>query len=61
MKILLDYFFPITSIEPTPQVATGFLKQVCLVVKPANESPAGVITLCTTMTQVAALTDNEDA
>ncbi len=61
MKILLDYFFPITSIEPTPQVATGFLKQACLVVKPTGEVPTGVITLCTSMTAVAALTDNEEA
>ncbi len=61
MKILLDYFFPITSIEPTPQASTSFLKQVCLVVAPAGEAPSGVITLCTTMTQVAAVTANEEA
>jgi hypothetical protein len=60
-KILLDYFFPITSIEPTPQVATGFLKQACLVVKPKGMVATGSITLCTTMTAVAALTDNTEA
>ncbi len=54
-KILLDYFFPITSIEPTPQVATGFLKQVLVVGKPKDGGvTTGVITLCTTQTQVAA-------
>lgn len=60
-KILLDYFFPITSIEPTPQVATGFLKQALLVVKPAAEVPTGVITLCTSYSAVTALTDNTEA
>ncbi len=53
MKILLDYFFPITSIEPTPQVATGFLKQALVV---GDRKDGGVtygeITLCTTMGQV---------
>lgn len=61
MKILLDYFFPITSIEPTPQASTAFLKQACLVVKPAMDVETGVITLCTSMAAVAALTDNEEA
>ena len=60
-KILLDYFFPITSITPTPSVATGFLKQVLLVVKPASEVPVETITLCTTMAQVSALTANDEA
>ncbi len=55
MKILADYLFPITSIEPTPQIATGFLKQVCVVAKPLGEVTTGVITLCTTITQVQAL------
>lgn len=61
MRILLDYVFPITTIEPTPAASTAFLKQVCLVVKPAVAVPTGVITQCTSMAQVAALTDNEDA
>jgi hypothetical protein len=61
MKILLDYFFPITAIEPTPEASTAFLKQVCIVVSPAAAVPTGVITLCTNMTQVAALTDNTEA
>lgn len=58
MNILLDYFFPITSIEPTPAASTAFLKQVCLVVSPKSEVPTGVITACTTNAQIAALTDN---
>lgn len=63
MKILLDYFFPITSIEPTPQVATGFLKQALVVVSPKSgqEGNVGTIYQCTTMTQVAARTDNTEA
>ncbi len=61
MNILLDYFFPITSIEPTPDASTAFLKQVCLVVKPADAVTTGIITACTTNAEVAALTDNEDA
>jgi hypothetical protein len=60
-KILLDYFFPISSIEPTPAASTAFLKQACLVVKPASMVQTGDITLCTNMAQVAALTDNVDA
>lgn len=61
MKILLDYFFPIESIEATPQASTAFLKQVCLVVKPKDAVPTGTPTLCTTMSAVAALTDNTEA
>lgn len=61
MNILLDYFFPITSIEPTQQASTSFLKQVCIVVAPKSLVPTGVITACTTMAQVAALTDNTEA
>ena len=61
-KILLDYFFPITSISPTPAASTAFLKQACLVVSPKDgEVDTGVAVLCTSMSQVAALTDNEEA
>jgi hypothetical protein len=62
MKILLDYFFPITSIEPTPQASTAFLKQACVVVKPKSgqEGNVGQIFVCTNMTQVAAHTDNTE-
>lgn len=63
MNILLDYFFPITTIEPTAEVATGFLKQVCVVAKPKSgqEGNVGTIYECTTMTQVAARTDNTES
>ncbi len=61
MKILLDYFFPIASIEPTPSASTAFLKQACLVVKKNSGGTNGAITLCTTSEQVAAITDNTEA
>lgn len=61
MNILLDYFFPITAIEPTSAASTGFLKQVCLVVEPNGGGTAGVITECTTNAEVAVVTDNVDA
>lgn len=53
MKILLDYIFPITSIEPTAAASTAFLKQVCVVASPKDGGvTTGVITLCTSMTAV---------
>lgn len=61
MNILLDYFFPIVAITPTPQASTAFLKQVCIVVKPKGGVDPLEITLCTTMSQVSALTDNLEA
>lgn len=61
MNILLDYFFPITAISPTPQASTAFLKQACIVVAPKMGVTPGEITLCTTMSAVAALTDNTEA
>lgn len=36
MNILLDYLFPITSIEPTPAASTAFLKQVLVIGKPKD-------------------------
>lgn len=63
MNILLDYFFPITAISPTPAASTAFLKQACVVAKPKSgqEGNVGTITLCTSMSAVSALTDNVDA
>lgn len=63
MKILLDYVFPISVITPTPAASTAFLKQVCLVCEPKSgqEGNVGSIFECTSMTQVAARTDNENA
>lgn len=48
MKILLDYLFPVTAIEPTPAASTAFLKQVCVLASPKDGGvTAGVITECT--------------
>lgn len=57
MKILLDYFFPISSIEPTPAASTAFLKQVLAVVKPTGAAVEDTITLCTTTTAVDAFSN----
>lgn len=61
MNILLDYFFPITSITPTPAASTAFLKQVCVVVKPKSPAVAGTLQLCTSMAAVSAITNNLEA
>lgn len=61
MNILLDYFFPIAAISPTPQASTAFLKQVCIVVAPKIGVTPGELHLATSMSQVAALTDNVEA
>lgn len=60
MSVLLDYFFPITAIEPTPAANTGFLRQVLAVVKPKDGVAPGTVTQITSTAQIAALTDNED-
>ena len=63
MNILLDYFMPVTSIEPTPAASTAFLKQACVVAKPKSgqEGNVGQIFTCTSMSQVSARTDNTEA
>lgn len=61
MKILLDYFMSVTANDPTPAASTAFLKQVCILVLPKVGVTPGVITVCTSMTAVAALTDNTEA
>lgn len=60
---LLDYVFPISVITPTPAASTAFLKQVCIVVKPkaGQSANVGQVFLATSMSQVAALTDNVEA
>jgi hypothetical protein len=60
---LLDYVFPISVITPTPAASTALLKNVCIVVKPnsGNSGNLGTITLCTSMAEVSALTDNTEA
>lgn len=62
-KILLDYFFKILTINPTPAASTAFLKQICVVVKPkvGFAGDLGVPVLCTTNAQIAAITDNTEA
>lgn len=62
-KILLDYVFPITVITPIPAASTGFLKQACVVAKPAagQESNVGQVFECTSMSQVLARTSNTNA
>ena len=62
-KILYDYFFKITTINPTTAASTAFLKQACVVVQPKG-GYGGVIgtpVLCTTYAQIAAVTDNLEA
>lgn len=55
MKILLDYLFPITAIEPTPAASTAFLKQVCVVALPKDGTvTAGTLVEATSMTTVNA-------
>ncbi len=54
MKILLDYLFPVTLIEPTPAASTAFLKQVLVVGLPDTAVTKGVITLCTSEANIAA-------
>lgn len=63
MKFLLDYVFPISVITPTSEASTAFLKQVCVVANPkaGQEGNVGNIYECTSMTQVAARTDNTNA
>ncbi len=61
MKILLDYFFPVTVITPTQAASTAFLKQVCIVVAPGSGVTPGVIVECSTMAEVADVTDNTEA
>jgi hypothetical protein len=64
MKILLDYFFPITTIEPTPAASTAFLKQACVVVlpRPSGGSPVEDIPqLCVSSAEIALQTNNADA
>lgn len=62
-KILLDYVFPVSVISPTPQASTAFLKQVCVVAKPKSGQSGNVGNLyeCTSMSEVAARTDNTNA
>jgi hypothetical protein len=55
MNILLDFLFKISVIEPTPAASTAFLKQVCVVVDPTSEAPAGTIVEVTSIAELTAL------
>lgn len=60
MNVLLDYFFKINSITPSPAASTAFLKQVAVVVAPNAGGSAGALTECTSAAQVAVVTDNTE-
>lgn len=62
-KILLDYFFKILTINPTPAASTAYLKNACVVVSPKGgySGDLGTPILCTTYAQIAAVTDNIEA
>lgn len=62
-RILLDYFFKITTVNPTPAASTAYLKQACVVVTPKGGygGALGTPVLCTTYAQIAAITDNTEA
>lgn len=62
-KILLDYFFKILTINPTPAASTAYLKNACVVVSPKGgySGDLGTPVLCTTYAQIAAITDNIEA
>jgi len=60
MNILLDYFFPITSISPTPAASTAFLKQACFIGKPVALATEE-LTLCTSAGAAQALVDSAQA
>lgn len=61
MNILLDYFFPITTIEPTPAASTAFLKKVLVVAKAIDTDDNGVITDHNSTVSIAALTNNTES
>jgi len=57
LNVLLDYFFKVTTVVPTPPASTAFLRQVLLVVKPKVDV-AEVISEVTTEAGLTALTEN---
>ena len=54
-KILLDYFFKIIAVNPTPAASTAFLKQILFVGKPSGASTEGNVELCTSLSAAQAL------
>jgi len=61
--LLLEYAFPIETIEPIAAPSSAYLKNVCVVAKPKSgqESNVGNIYECLTMAEVSARTDNINA
>jgi hypothetical protein len=61
--LLLEYAFPIETIEPLPEPSLAYLKQVCVVAKPktGQEGNVGQIFECLNMAAVAVRTDNTNA
>jgi len=61
--LLLEYAFPIETIETITSASSAYLNNVCVVAKPkaGQEANVGTIYECLTMTAVAARTDNTNA
>jgi hypothetical protein len=61
--LLLEYAFPIEAIEPLAAPSAAYLKNVCVVAKPASgqEANVGTIYECATMAAVNVRTDNTNA
>lgn len=58
--ILLDYAFTVNTITPLPSANAAYIRQVLAIVKPLNSGVPAVIVKCTTKSQVAAVTANQD-
>ncbi len=61
--LLLEYAFPIETIEPLASPSSAYLNNVCVVAKPkaGQEANVGTIYECGTMSAVAVRTDNANA
>jgi len=61
--LLLEYAFPIETIEPLASPSSEYLNNVCVVAKPkaGQEANVGTIYECDTMAEVAVRTDNANA
>ena len=57
--ILLDYAFSVNKITPLPAERAAYIKQVLAIVKPLDSVPTEIVK-CTSKTQTAALTVNDD-
>jgi hypothetical protein len=61
MSVLLDYVFKVSSVTPTAEASTSFLKKVLVCCKPNGGGVDGTIYPCTSSAEIAAVTDNLDA